>query len=149
MEKRMDILKTEPASYKAMAALEKYSMSTPLDKIHRELIKIRASQINGCTYCINMHTIDARKLGETEQRIYLLAYWRESDLYTVEEKAILALTEEVTLISQKGVSDETYQKAVSIFGEVYTGQLIMAIITINAWNRIGVSFRIQSEIISE
>lgn len=138
METRVNILKTTPEAYKAMMALERFIASTSLSPIHKELIKIRASQINGCAYCINMHTRDARKLGETEQRIYLLNAWRETKLYTEEEKAILALTEEVTLI-QNHVSKETYDNARRLFDEEYIASIIMMITTINAWNRIAIS----------
>lgn len=129
---------TAPELYKAMFALEKGLAASDLSKTHRELIKIRASQINGCAFCINMHSRDARKNGETEQRIYLLNAWRETDLYTPEERVILALTEEVTLI-QHHVSDKTYREAVELLGESYTAQVIMATVTINAWNRIAIS----------
>ncbi|RKS18402.1 AhpD family alkylhydroperoxidase [Flavobacterium endophyticum] len=138
METRVNILKTTPEAYKAMMALEKFIASTSLTPTHKELIKIRASQINGCAYCINMHTRDARKLGETEQRIYLLNSWRETKLYTEEEQAILALTEEVTLI-QNHVSKETYDNAKRLFDEEYLAAIIMMITTINAWNRIAIS----------
>lgn len=138
MEQRINIIQTEPEAYKAMRALEEYLKSSKLSKTHKELIKIRASQINGCAFCINMHAKDARKNGETEQRIYLLNAWRETDLFTQEEKAILALTEEVTLI-QKGVSDDTYRKAAALFDEHYLAQIVMTIVTINAWNRICVT----------
>lgn len=138
METRVNILKTTPEAYKAMMALEKFLASTPLTPTHKELIKIRASQINGCAYCINMHTRDARKQGETEQRIYLLNAWRETKLYTEEEQAILALTEEVTLI-QNHVSKETYDNARRLFDEEYLAAIIMMITTINAWNRIAIS----------
>jgi AhpD family alkylhydroperoxidase len=142
---RINIGTVEPAAYQAMYALEKYLQSSGLEPLHKELIKIRASQINGCAFCINMHTKDARKLGETEQRIYLLNAWREVDnLYDEKERAILALTEEVTLIS-KGVSDETYQKAANLFDEHYLAQIIIAITTINAWNRISISTRTQPQ----
>jgi len=138
METRVNILKTTPEAYKAMMALEKFIASTPLTPTHKELIKIRASQINGCAYCINMHTRDARKLGETEQRIYLLNAWRETKLYTEEEQAILAMTEEITLI-QNHVSKETYDNARRLFDEEYIASIIMMITTINAWNRIAIS----------
>ncbi|WDO14695.1 carboxymuconolactone decarboxylase family protein [Flavobacterium sp. WW92] len=138
METRVNILKTTPEAYKAMMALEKFIASTSLTPTHKELIKIRASQINGCAYCINMHTRDARKLGETEQRIYLLNAWRETKLYTEEEQAILALTEEVTWI-QNHVSKETYDNARRLFDEEYLAAIIMMITTINAWNRIAIS----------
>ncbi|MDO5655838.1 MAG: carboxymuconolactone decarboxylase family protein [Flavobacteriaceae bacterium] len=139
MENRIDIQKLEPKAYQAMFALENYLQNSDLSKIHIELIKIRASQINACAFCINMHTADAIKLGETTQRIFLLNAWRETELFTEEERVILAITEEVTLISNKGLSDETYTKALAIFDENYIAQIIMAVVTINAWNRIAVS----------
>jgi AhpD family alkylhydroperoxidase len=103
------------------------------------LIKIRASQINGCAYCINMHTRDARKLGVSEQKLYLLSAWQETQLYTEEERAILALTEEVTLIANHGVSDAVYDKAVELLGEAYTKAVVMAVVTISAWNRVAIT----------
>ncbi|WP_447636418.1 carboxymuconolactone decarboxylase family protein [Flavobacterium microcysteis] len=138
METRVNILKTAPEAYKAMMGLEKFLASTALNPIHKELIKIRASQINGCAYCINMHTRDARKMGETEQRIYLLNAWRETQLYSEEEQAILAMTEEITLI-QNHLSKATYDNARRLFDEEYIAAIIMMIITINAWNRIAIS----------
>ncbi|WP_306568794.1 carboxymuconolactone decarboxylase family protein [Flavobacterium lindanitolerans] len=138
METRVNILKTAPEAYKAMMGLEKFLASTSLNPIHKELIKIRASQINGCAYCINMHTRDARKMGETEQRIYLLNAWRETELYTEEEQAILAMTEEITLI-QNHLSKATYDNARRLFDEEYIAAIIMTITTINAWNRIAIS----------
>ncbi|MFT3680209.1 MAG: carboxymuconolactone decarboxylase family protein [Ferruginibacter sp.] len=143
MENRINIGKTEPEAYRALLSIDKYLQSSTLTPIQKELIKIRASQINGCSYCINIHTKDARKYGETEQRIYLLNAWRETDLYTEEERSILALTEEITNISQHGVSDETYEKAAALFDEHTLSQIIMAIVSINAWNRIGVSTRMK------
>lgn len=138
METRVNILKTAPEAYKAMMGLEKFLASTALNPIHKELIKIRASQINGCAYCINMHTRDARKMGETEQRIYLLNAWRETQLYSEEEQAILAMTEEITLI-QNHLSKTTYDNARRLFDEEYIAAIIMMITTINAWNRIAIS----------
>ena len=138
METRVNILKTAPEAYKAMMGLEKFLASTTLNPIHKELIKIRASQINGCAYCINMHTRDARKMGETEQRIYLLNAWRETQLYSEEEQAILAITEEITLI-QNHLSKATYDNARRLFDEEYIAAIIMMIVTINAWNRIAIS----------
>ncbi|QMU31200.1 carboxymuconolactone decarboxylase family protein [Adhaeribacter radiodurans] len=142
METRINIQAAQPQAYKAMLGLESYLQTTQLNNKHKELIKIRASQMNGCAFCLDMHTKDARKLGETEQRIYLLNAWKETDLFTDEEKAILALTEEVTLIHQKGVTEETYKTAEKLFSPEYLAQLIMAIVTINAWNRIAISTRL-------
>ena len=141
---RFDFKKVEPAAFQAMLKLENYLENTDLEPIQKELIKIRASQLNGCAYCLNSHTRDARALGETERRIYTLSAWRETSYFTAEEKAILALTEEVTTI-EKGVSDETYNNALKVLGEQKTAQTIMAAITINAWNRIGVSLRMTPE----
>lgn len=138
MQTRVNILQTQPEAYKAMMGLEKYIASTSLSSTHKDLIKIRASQINGCAYCINMHTKEARKKGESEQRIYLLNAWRETDLYTTEEQAILAMTEEVTLIQNK-LSKATYEQAKSLFDERYIAEIIMMITTINAWNRIAIA----------
>lgn len=139
MKTRIKIDKTEPAGYNAILGLEKFIESTPLTKKHKDLIKIRASQINGCAFCIDMHTKEARKAGETEQRIYALNAWRDAPFFTEEERAILALTEEVTLISSHHVTDETYDQAERVLGETYLAQVILAIITINAWNRIGIT----------
>jgi AhpD family alkylhydroperoxidase len=138
MENRIKIDQAEPAGYKAILGLEQFIESTSLTKTHKDLIRIRASQINGCAFCINMHTKEARKSGVSEQRIYNLATWRDTPFYTEEEQAILALTEEVTLIANK-VSDATYLQAAKVLPEAYLAQVILAIITINAWNRIGIA----------
>ena len=139
MENRIDIQKLEPNAYKQMFALENYIQNSQLSKTHLELIKIRASQINRCAFCINMHTADALKHGETTQRIFLLNAWKETELFTEEEKVVLAMTEEITLLHQQGLSDETYKKAEALFDKNYMAQIIMAIVTINDWNRIAVS----------
>jgi AhpD family alkylhydroperoxidase len=143
MENRVNIQATQPQAFKAMFALEGYLQTTTLTKTHRELIKLRASQINGCAYCIDMHTKDAMKFGESIQRIVLLDAWKETSLYTEEERAILDLTEAITLISHQGVSDEIYQRAEELLGAEYVAQTIMAIATINAWNRIAISTHMQ------
>jgi len=142
MSNRIKIPQADAAAYKAMLALESYIESTPLTTRHKDLIKIRASQINGCAFCLNMHTLDARKAGETEQRIYNIPTWRDTPFFDEQERAVLALTEQVTLISNK-VSDEVYNKAASLFEPAYLAQLIMAIITINAWNRIGITTELE------
>ena len=143
MEKGVNINQAQPQAYKAMYALEGYLATTELSKTHKELIKIRASQINRCAFCIDMHTKDALKNGETNQRIFLLNAWRETELFSEEEKVILELTEEVTLIHNRGLSDETYNRAEQVFDQNYIAQLIMAIVTINAWNRIAISSKMQ------
>ena len=139
MKERFLLKDVQPEAYSAMLGLEKYVASTSINPLHKELIKIRASQINGCAYCLDMHTKDARKLGETEQRLYLLNVWREAPQFSEQERIILAMTEEVTFISKKGLTTETYNKAIDYFGESGTAELLMAIITINAWNRIGIA----------
>ncbi len=116
-----------------------------LSKTHKDLIKIRGSQVNGCAYCVDMHTREARQAGETEQRIYALSVWRDTPFFDEQERAILALTEEVTLIANH-VSDETYNAAVALFDKVYLAQIIIAIININSWNRIGIALAMQPSI---
>ena len=142
-ETRVNIQQTEPGAYKAMYALEGYLAGTKLSKTHKDLVKIRASQINGCAYCIDLHTKDALKHGETNQRIFLLNAWRETELFSEEEKVLLAITEEVTMIHRQGLSEETYQKAEQYFDKDYIAQIIMAVVTINAWNRIAISTHLQ------
>lgn len=135
---RLDMKSVEPGAYQVMIQFEKYLSQTNLRPGHKHLLKIRASQINGCSYCIDMHTKEARSAGETEQRLYCLSAWRDTPFFTKEEQAVLRITEEVTLI-QNRVSDATYQMAVEVLGEKYVAQVIMAAIVINAWNRIGVA----------
>ena len=139
MEKRVNIQVAEPAAFKAMFALEGYLTTISISKTLKELIKLKASYINGCAYCINMHTKDALKYGETPQRLFLLNAWRETSLFNDEERAVLAMTEEITLISQKGLTEETYANAKKYFSDNEIAQIIVAIATINAWNRIAVS----------
>lgn len=139
MENRINIQQLEPQAYKAMYELEMYIQKAGLSKIHLELIKIRASQLNGCAFCINMHTLDAIEHGETSQRIFLLNAWKETELFTKEERVILSMTEEITLIHQSGLSNETYQKAKELFDDNHIAKIILAITTINTWNRIGIS----------
>ena len=147
MSTRFKMKKVQPAAYEAMGALSKYVMAGVIDPRQQELIKIRASQINGCAYCVHSHSRDARKLGETEERLYLISVWREAkNVFNEEEQLILAITDEVTLIHQHGLSDELYDKAIALFGEEKTAQIIMAVININAWNRIGVSLKMEPAI---
>lgn len=141
MKTRFNIQKLEPKAYEAMFGLESYLATSGLDKTILELIKIRASQINGCAFCINMHTKDALKNGETNQRIFLLNAWRETNLFTEQEQAALAMTEEITLVSHKGLTDKTFELAKTVFSENEIAIIIMAISTINAWNRIAISSR--------
>ena len=139
MENRVNIEAAQPKAYRAMFALDGYLATTQVTDKQKDMIKIRASQINKCAFCINLHTEDAVKHGETLQRIFLLGAWNETNLFTEEEKAILAITEEVTLIANHGLSDETYKKAAQLFDEAFIAQIIMAVATINTWNRIAVS----------
>lgn len=140
MEKRISIHNLEPKAYKALIGLEEYLSNTDISLTLKQLIKIRSSQINNCAFCINMHTKEALENGETQRRIFLLSAWREAlDFYTDQEKVVIEMTEEITLIHQHGLRSETYQKALKVFNENQIAQIIMAIITINTWNRIAVS----------
>lgn len=140
MSARFDWTTVHPAAYKAGIGMEESLKNSFLTPIQKELIKIRASQINSCAFCLNMHTKDALKYGETPQRIFLLNAWRDAkELFTEEEQIILQITEEVTLISQKGLSEETYQKAKTFFDESQLADIIMAAVVINMWNRIAIS----------
>lgn len=145
MEKRFKMNEVEPGAYKPLQALSNYVAGSSLSPLQQEMVKIRASQINGCAYCVNKHTKDARALGETEQRLYLLPVWRESPQFNEEERLMLEMTEEITLLHRHGLSEEVYQRAIALLGQEKTAHVIMAIININAWNRIGVSLRMQPE----
>ena len=140
---RVKIDKIQPAAYEAMFGLEKYLGTIDLGTSLPELIKTRASQINGCAYCIQMHTKAAQENGETTERLFALSAWRESPLFTEKERAVLALTDEITLISDHGVSDGVYNRVSEHFTEEQIAQIIMAITTINAWNRIAIAIQIQ------
>jgi len=140
MNTRFNMAEINAAAYQAGIGMEKALQNSFLTPVQKELIKIRASQINGCAFCLDMHTKDALKYGETLQRIFLLNAWRDArELYSEEEQVILAIAEEVTLISEKGLSEETYRKAKQVFGETQIADIIMATITINMWNRIAIS----------
>jgi len=139
MEKRVNIEQSKPEAWKAMYNLSAVLSKTALSPIQKHLITMRTSQINSCAFCINMHSKEALKSGETQQRLFLLSSWKDTELFTDEEKAILALTEEVTLISQQGVSDKTYKQAEKFFSEETIGEIIMLIVLMNSWNRIAIS----------
>lgn len=141
MKPRMNFQAVNPEAYQAMLKLDQYASSTSINPTIKELIKIRASQINGCAFCIDMHTKDARKLGETEQRIYALNAWHETNFFTAEERAALALTEAITLCADTHVPDDVYQQAKEVFSDKEISELIILIATINAWNRIGIATR--------
>jgi len=139
MEQRTNIAEMLPSSYKAMYDLSITVNKSSLKPIQKELIKIRASQINGCGFCLQMHTADALNAGEKKERIFLLTAWKESDLFSEEEKAMLSIVEAVTLIHNKGVSDATYREAQNFFSEENIAEIIMTTVVINAWNRIAIS----------
>ncbi|HET7550514.1 MAG TPA: carboxymuconolactone decarboxylase family protein [Gemmatimonadaceae bacterium] len=141
MEPRIDASKIDPKAMHAMLGLEHYSHESGLEAPLLELVKMRASQINGCAYCLDMHSKDARAAGETEQRLYVLNAWREAPFYSDRERAALAWTEAVTLISKDGVSDELYAAAREQFSENELVALTIAIVTINGWNRLAISLR--------
>ena len=144
MSNRIDFNLVQPAAYDAMDALDQFVNRSAITRVQREFIRLRASQINGCAYCVDAHSADARKLGESEQRIFLVSAWREAgSIFTEEERVVLQMTEQITLIHRDGLSDSLYEKAIQLFGEEKTAQLIMAITTINAWNRIGVATKLQ------
>jgi AhpD family alkylhydroperoxidase len=142
MKARLAMQKSSPAAYRAMAALETFVVkSSRLEPSLLELVKMRASQINGCAFCIDMHSKDARAKGESEQRLYALSAWRESPFFTDRERAALAWTEAVTLISVDRVPDAVYEHAKQHFSEEELVNLTLAVITINGWNRLAISFR--------
>lgn len=145
MQPRLDYNALAPGGTKAMLGLEAYVRNhSGLDHKLLELIKIRASQINGCAYCIDMHTKDARAGGESEQRIYLLNAWRESPFYSDRERAALAWTEAVTLVSQGQVPDSVYEEVKKSFSDEEIANLTFAIVTINSWNRLAIATRAQA-----
>jgi len=139
MKERMNINKTEPGIYRAMAAADKHIEMFELDAKLRELIRIRVSQINGCGYCLNLHTQDALDMGETAKRIFALSAWWETPFFSAEESAALKLAEQITHISAGGVSDEVYDNALHVLGEKKLAQVRFVSITINSWNRIAIA----------
>ncbi len=139
MEKRISIKDLEPNAYKAMFQMEKYLSSCNLEKKYLELIKVRASQINGCAYCIEIHVKDALEMGESQRRLFALSAWWESPLFDEKEKVLLKMTEEITNITDKGLTTSTYESAKKLFSDNEIAQAIMQIIAINSWNRIAIS----------
>lgn len=138
-QKRINIQDLERNSYKAMLTLDSYVTNSQMPALLPQLIKIRVSQINGCAFSIDMYTDEALSLGETERRIFAASAWKESPLFSEEERAVLQLTEEITLISENGVSDEAYEKVLKFYGERVLAQIVMQIVMINSWNRIAVA----------
>lgn len=145
MEQRIDYNKISPGALKALMHLDGYINQSALDHSFLHLIKLRASQINGCAYCVDMHVTDARKSGQSERRIAAVAVWRESPFFNEKERAALAWTEALTLLPQTRAPDEDYQEVLKHYGEKGTVDLTMAIIAINSWNRLGVGFRMVPE----
>ena len=141
MTSRIAYPQAAPGALGAMMNLERYVRESGLDRALLHLIKMRASQINGCAYCIDMHSKDARAGGETEQRLYGLSAWRETPFYSERERAALAWTEGLTLISENGVPDDLYAEVREQFSEKELVDLTMAIVAINGWNRLAISFR--------
>lgn len=141
MEPRIDSRRYAQDAQKAMLALEKYLGECGLDHQLIHLLKMRASQINGCAYCIDMHSKDARALGETEQRLYELDAWRETPFYTDRERAALAWTESLTLVSETHVPDVVYEEVRKHFSEKEIVDLTYVVTTINAWNRLAIALR--------
>jgi AhpD family alkylhydroperoxidase len=141
MEPRLDFYKASPEATKAMLALSAAVSKLPLEPLLSELVKLRASQINGCAFCVDMHSIDARKHGETERRLYAVAAWRESPFFTPRERAALAWTEALTRVADTHAPDADYEALCAEFSERERVDLTLAIGTINAWNRLAVGFR--------
>ncbi|GKQ54555.1 AhpD family alkylhydroperoxidase [Bradyrhizobium sp. USDA 4011] len=141
MKPRMNFYQAAPETIKALVAVESQITASGLEQSLIELVKTRASQINGCAYCINMHTEDARKHGETEQRLYLLNAWRESPLYSERERAALAWTEALTLVAETHAPDADYEAVRAQFTDSELVNLTTLIGAINAWNRIAIGFR--------
>ena len=141
MQQRLEYRKLDPAAYRALAGVEDYVEKSGLEQSLLDLVKIRASQINGCAFCLDMHVIDARASGETEQRIYALNAWEESPFYSERERAALLWTETVTLVSENHVPDDVYNEVSAHFTPEELVKLTMAVVAINSWNRMAIAFR--------
>ncbi|MBB2930235.1 carboxymuconolactone decarboxylase family protein [Paraburkholderia silvatlantica] len=141
MQARLDFYKASPEGTKAMIALEERASKSSIEKPLAELVRLRASQINGCAYCVDMHTADARKGGETDRRLATVSVWRETPFFTERERAALEWTESVTLLAQTHVPDEVWERVKPHFSDQEIADLTLLIIAINGWNRIAVTFR--------
>jgi AhpD family alkylhydroperoxidase len=141
MTPRIEYARVAPEAMRAMLALQRYVNDSGIEHTLLELVKLRASYINGCAYCVDMHARDARKAGDTEQRLFAVPVWRETPFFTPRERAALAWTEGVTQVAQSGVPDDVYDEVREHFSDAELVQLTMAIVVINGWNRIAVSFR--------
>ena len=146
MTKRIDYKKESPGAFQAMLGMENYVRQCGLEHSLLELVKTRVSQINGCAYCLDMHTKDARAAGETEQRLYLLPAWRETTFYSERERAALAWAEAVTQLAGHEVPDELYEEVRRQFDEKAMVDLTLAVIAINGWNRLAIPFRAEAGI---
>lgn len=146
MKTRLAIYNAFPEGLQSLVAIDKVIRNSQIDTWYQELIKISASHLNGCAYCVDKHTHEAQALDVNPRKINLIPVWKEAtNHFTEEEQTILQLTEQITLIHEDGLSEEVYAAAVRLFGEKLTAQLIMAATVINAWNRIGVSLKMQPE----
>jgi AhpD family alkylhydroperoxidase len=143
MKSRIDYRKASPGALKAMLDIEAYLAKSGIERALLHLVKMRASQINGCAYCLDMHSKDARSEGETEQRLYALDAWRETPFYSARERAALAWTESLTLIAKTHAPDDVYNEARAQFSESELTDLTLAIVAINGWNRIAIGFRVE------
>ncbi len=139
MQERLSIQQITPKAQEAIMALENYLYNCSLKPTHKELIKFRASLINKCAFCIDMHRKDLLSKGETDLRLHMISTWQETNLFTEEEQLLFAITEELTLINQHGLSDQTYIKAIDVFGKEYLSHIIIAVCTINVWNRVAIA----------
>jgi len=141
-EPRLKYYRASPGAYQALKALQDYVDQSGLKRSLLELVKLRASQLNGCAFCFDMHWKDARALGESEERLYMLTSWRESQLYSERERAALAWAEALTLVAETGAPDDVYEEARAHFNEKEISDLTLAIAAINAWNRMAIGFRL-------
>lgn len=144
MDERMRYPRVNLGAFRAMMDMEKYVDGSGLERELLELVKLRASYINGCAFCVDMHTKDARSAGEREQRLYAVPVWRETPFFTPRERAALAWTEAVTDVARGGVDDEVYAEARAHFGEAELVDLTLAVIAINGWNRLNIAFRTEA-----
>jgi len=143
MKSRIDVQRVSPRAIQAMLGLQQYVNSSSIEHTTLELVKMRASQLNGCAYCLDMHSKDARAAGETEQRLYLLDAWRESPFYSDRERAALEWTEALTLVHETHVPDDVYARVREHFTEEELVDLSLAVVAINGWNRLNVAFRVE------
>jgi AhpD family alkylhydroperoxidase len=144
MKSRIDFTRVSPQVLKPLFALQAQIETSGLEHSLLELVKMRSSQLNGCAYCLDMHSKDARAAGETEQRLYLLDAWRETSLYSERERAALAWTEAVTLVAEGHVPDDVYDAVSNVFTEQELVALTLAIAAVNSWNRLNIAFRMEA-----